>query len=132
MFFVFFNLLLLFYFIFHNTTSTSGLKMLKPTAISTLRKSLLFSLPLQSSLLLPSGHKTTQFSIVRPLGDLNGGSTGMCVGMCVFACVSWGGGVSSSLWNACVCSCLGHCTVYAQKHMCIGTLPRANNMLGES
>lgn len=78
--------------------------MLKPTAISTLRKSLLFSLPLQSSLLLPSGHKTTQFSIVRPLGDLNGGSTGMCVGMCVFACVSWGGGgVSSSLWNACVC-----------------------------
>lgn len=112
MFFVFFNLLLLFYFIFHNTTSTSGLKMLKPTAISTLRKSpvpalLLFSLPLQSSLLLPSGHKTTQFSIVRPLGDLNGGSTGMCVGMCVFACVSWGG-VSLPVSGMLVCvSALG-------------------------
>lgn len=108
MFFVFFNLLLLFYFIFHNTTSTSGLKMLKPTAISTLRKSpvpalLLFSLPLQSSLLLPSGHKTTQFSIVRPLGDLNGGSTGMCVGMCVFACVSWGGGC---LFQSLECLCV--------------------------
>lgn len=79
--------------------------MLKPTAISTLRKSpvpalLLFSLPLQSSLLLPSGHKTTQFSIVRPLGDLNGGSTGMCVGMCVYL---GGGGVSLPVSGMLVC-----------------------------
>lgn len=37
----------------------------------------------------PSSHKTTQLSSVRPLGDPNSGSSGMCVfrGLCVCVCV---------------------------------------------